>query len=136
MASANLEGSFIERPAAYSLKQELLSYIASEHFRPEGEVTVDAVEEKLFPTFRSFSLVEKPEYEKDVLVQNGDALFQPNPNSFVRLEKESFPIVFGLNLKRPVAVKGLLTLPVQRDRAHEGLSGNMRFFILIRKKTA
>lgn len=28
--------------------------------------------------------------------------------------------VFGLNLKRPVAVKGLLTLPVQRDRAHEG----------------
>ena len=120
VASANLEGSFIERPAAYSLKQELLSYIASEHFRPEGEVTVDAVEEKLFPTFRSFSLVEKPEYEKDVLVQNGDALIQPNPNSFVRLEKESFPIVFGLNLKRPVAVKGLLTLPVQRDRAHEG----------------
>lgn len=120
VAAADLDGDFTQRPAAAALRSAVLSYAASDSFCPKGQITLQAVEEKLFPDLRMLRLSEGVSYEPAARVTDGDAVLQPNPNSYVRIEKERFPITLTVNLKKPVRVEGLLLVPVQRDRAHEG----------------
>lgn len=120
VVSADLEGGFDARPAADALKKAVLDYAASERFAPKGDVTAEAVESVLFPALRMQELAEDVFYDGDAGVKDGGAVLQPNPNSFVRVERQDFPVRLTLRLKRETEAEGLLYVPVQRDRAHEG----------------
>lgn len=125
VVSADLEGSFEERPAAYCLKQAILNYAASEDFAPSAAVSCESVEEKLFPVLRMGQLTEKSLYDADARVISS-AETDANPNTSTRIEKDTFPVNITLILKKQVVLKGLLYLPEQRDRAHEGFIRDYR----------
>lgn len=118
--SANLEGSFEERPAAYSLKQAIMKYVASDAFMPKKRIMASQLEEKLFPILRMQSLVKEYSFDEKAFVEREEALFEANPNSSVRIRKADFPVTINITLERAIAVEGWLYLPEQKDRAHEG----------------
>lgn len=120
VVSADLEGGFGERPAADSLKRAIFDYASSDKFQPKGSVKTEAVEEALFPVLRMRELSKAVFFDEDAQVRDRTALLQPNPNSFVRVEKRDFPVNLTIQMKRETAVTGVLYVPVQRDRAHEG----------------
>ena len=125
VVSADLEGSFEERPAAYCLKQAVLRYAASDEFVPQTVVSGEAIEEKLFPALRMERLAEKSQYDGDARVVSS-AETDANPNTSTRIEKETFPVTITLTLKKQMALNGLLYLPEQKDRAHEGFIRDYR----------
>lgn len=123
--SADLEGSFAQRPAAYSLKRAILAYAASEEFAPAAAVEPEAVEGKFFPMLRMRGLTKRISYAGegcpgDVVVRNGGAVVEADPNTSVRVEKGDFPVCVTLELERPVSMRGILYVPEQRDRDHAG----------------
>lgn len=118
--SADLEGGFEARPAADALKKALLDYAASERFAPKAGVTAEAVEDALFPSLRMRQLSADVSFDGDAQVRDGVSVLDPNPNSYVRVERQDFPVRITLRLKRETEAAGLLYVPVQRDRAHEG----------------
>lgn len=125
VVTADLEGSFEERPAACCLKQAILDYAASEEFAPREEVPCEAIEEKLFPVLRMGQLAEKSLYDADARVVWA-AETDANPNTSTRIEKEAFPVTITLVLKKQMVLNGLLYLPEQKDRAHEGFIRDYR----------
>lgn len=129
LVSANLEGSFEERPAAYSLKEAILRYAASELFFPKAEAGVEEIEGKLFPTLRMEALTKKISYMEDIGVsgalceiKHADAIVTADPNTSARIEAEEFPVSVTVTLRKPVEIQGILYVPEQRDRQHEGFA--------------
>lgn len=120
VVSADLEGVFGARPAAAALKKAVFDYAASDGFEPKGSVEAKAVEEALFPVLRMGELSEAVFFDEDARVRDKTALLQPNPNSFVRVERQDFPVNLTIQMKREAELTGVLYVPVQRDRAHEG----------------
>lgn len=125
VVSADLEGNFEERPAACCLKQAILNYVASKDFAPSVTVSCEAVEAKLFPVLRMEQMSEKTLYDADARVLSS-AETDANPNISTRIEKDAFPVNITLVLKKQMVLKGLLYLPEQRDRAHEGFIRDYR----------
>lgn len=123
LVSADLEGDFEERPAAYCLKQALIRYASSEEFQPRSECSVEAIEKKLFPVLRMESLIREYGYESDARVMGEPGA---NPNTSIRIEQKEFPVKITLKLKKKVKAQGLLYLPEQKDRAHEGFVKDYR----------
>lgn len=120
MVTACLEDSFEEDPAGFSLKQSLLAYAASEKFRPDTQLTTDMIEAHLLPNKRME--MWKAEYltEAEAKVKNNSALSDVNPNTSVWIEKETYPISIEICLKQEVLAEGLVLVPDQKDRMHEG----------------
>ena len=125
VVSADLEGSFEDRPAAWCLKQAILQYASSEEFAPKEDISCEAVEEKLFPVQRMERLVQECLYDSDAAVVR-DAVTDANPNTSTRIEKEDFPVTITLVLKQAIEIQGILYLPEQKDRAHEGFLKDCR----------
>ncbi len=125
VVSADLEGSFEERPGAYCLKQAILKYAASESFEPCEEISLDAIEEKLFPVLRMGGLTKKTLYDEDARVLFS-AETDANPNTSTRIEKKEFPVTVTIQLKKQMILSGVLYLPEQKDRAHEGFVKDYR----------
>lgn len=120
VVSANLEGEFDKRPAAYTLKQAILQYAASEEFAPETELSENMVEDKLFPALRMEQMGADCIYDEDAEVKGGEAIFLANPSRSVRMEKDNFLVYFIITLPKAVGAEGFLYVPEQRDRGHEG----------------
>ena len=118
--SACLEGEFKQRPAAWSLKNALLSYAASEAFCPNMELKPEWFLNHLFPNNRMRQLQASYKAEPEAVVTNLEALSDENPNQSVWIEKETYPISVEIHLKEPIFVSGLLVVPDQRDRMHQG----------------
>lgn len=117
--SANLEGSFKERPAAYTLKQALLRYASSKFFSPKAKITEEMIERHLFPVTRMKSLVSNLSTSAK-REENLSALIDANPNSSVYLTGDTFPITIEIEFKKEVECQGLLYVPDQKDRMNEG----------------
>ena len=135
LVSGNLEGSFQERPAAYSLKQAIFKYAASGEFQPAARAVPEAIEEKLFPMLRMRGLVKDicyggfPDdglFGKDTKVSNGWAVAEADPNSSVRVEKKDFPIQVRIDFRKAFPMQGILYVPEQRDRNREGFVKDYR----------
>ena len=125
MITADLAGSFEERPAAYCLKQAVLRYAASEEFRPRQQISPQTIEEKLFPVLRMETLTKEYLYSEGAGV-TGDVSLSANPNTSVRIEKEEFPVEITLVLRRELKIQGLVYLPEQKDRKRTGLIRDYR----------
>lgn len=128
VVSADLEGDFCERPAAYTLKNSILMYADSDEFCPEKKICPEEVEKMLFTDLRMQELAARVWFDEDTRIRDGEAVLQPNPNSFVRIEKERFPVNLTVQLKKKIEVQGILHVPVQRDRAHEGFVREYQIF--------
>ncbi len=151
LVSANLEGSFEERPAAYSLKQAIFRYAASEEFDPEDNVVPETIEAKLFPMLRMRELVREILYDgvsweeaadnggagktapgfdaesrDGTRVSRGWALVEADPSLSTRVEKAKFPIEIQINFHQAFSMEGILYVPEQRDRNHEGFAKDCR----------
>jgi hypothetical protein len=120
LVTACLEGTFEERPEAHSFKEALLSYAASNEFAPEAELPLSSIEEHLFPNGRmkAFHTQYKPELE--ARVNDLFPLYEENPNTSVWIEKDHYPISVDICFEEPVSVSGLLMVPDQKDRMHQG----------------
>ena len=126
IVSADLEGGFEERPAAYSLKQAILNYVNSEEFEPQCEFRFTQIEELLFPVLRMQGLVKEYGFDTDAVVRNAEALMEVNPSASVRIEKADFPVTINITLKKQMSAQGWIYLPEQRDRAHAGFIRDYR----------
>lgn len=126
MVTANLEGKFEDRPAAYTLKQDILRYAASEEFAPKVTADAEAIERKFFPILRMQELTDKVIYENNALVKGGDCIVQADPGSSVRIMQPDFPVSFTVELKKSVDISGILYVPEQRDRNHAGFVRDYR----------
>lgn len=122
VVSANLEGSFEERPAAYTLKRAILRYAASEAFAPRVRADARAIENKLFPMLRMRELTNEIIYEDKAQVRGGGSVVEADPGSSLKLVQDDFPAVITIHLIRPVEMEGILYVPEQRDRDHAGFA--------------
>ncbi len=119
LVSANLEGSFEDRPAAYALKQALLNYVSSPEFNPKHEIPEEELKRHLHPVTTGNEIMESIEITG--CDKASDDLFDINPNTAWEVEDfEKFPIEFKIRLKKKVCVKGLRYLPPQNDRDFRG----------------
>ncbi len=132
VVSANLEGTFDKRPEAYSLKQAILKYAASEAFCVAvsvPKVDIRKIEDKLFPILRMSELTKEISYGnlgEEGKVKDGIAIMEADPGTSVRVMKAAFPVQITITLQRPIAMKGFLYVPEQRDREHEGFAKEYR----------
>ncbi len=135
LVSGNLEGGFEERPAAYSLKQAIFRYAASGEFNPKEQADLAAIEARLFPMLRMGELVRRISYdgapwegpaEGGTKISNGRALVEADPNSSARVEKAEFPVEIQIEFQEPLSMEGVLYVPEQRDRNHEGFVRDYR----------
>lgn len=126
VVSASLEGDFEKRPAAYCLRQAIFRYAASEEFAPGTEVSVSAIERKLFPMLRMSELTEEILYEGKARVRDGQRIVEADPSTSLHLVQPDFPAAVTILLKRAVDMKGVLYVPEQRDRNHAGFLKDYR----------
>lgn len=127
--SASLEGEFKSRPEAWSLKHALLTYGASDAFCPQAELAPEVIEKHLFPNGRMGKLEAVYIPEAQAAVKNPEALSEENPNTSVWIEKEDYPISVEICLKEKIPVSGLLMIPDQRDRMHQGCVKDYVIFV-------
>lgn len=127
LVSADLEGSFAERPAAYCLKQALLRYAGSGQYAPAPELTMEQIASHIYPTLAGNEIIRDVSFDSQVQVTDSEALVDGNPNTTCILEADSFPITVTLELADlktsedgEKCVTGLLYMPVQKDRMFEG----------------
>lgn len=150
LVSGNLEGGFEERPAAYSLKQAIFRYAASEEFAPKERAVPEAIEAKLFPMLRMKELVRDILYDgisgeravwgsaggtvsgldagagDGIKVSRAWALTEADPNTSTRVEKARFPVEIQIHFWEAFPIEGILYVPEQRDRKHEGFVKDYR----------
>lgn len=116
VVSADLAGTFEERPAAYALRTSIMKYAASEDFDPACRVETEAIERHLFPMNRMEELTESVYYDEMAAVNDEWALVTANPGQSVCIEKKEFPITVTMKLRNPTTVEGVLYVPEQRER--------------------
>lgn len=104
LVSADLSGTYEERPAAYSLRQALLHYVASPDFAPKQEICAEDIEASLFPLLRT-----------GTLVQGEERLTAASPATSV-YSAGQYPIEIVLPFYKKVRLQGILYMPDQRER--------------------
>lgn len=120
LVSADLEGEFESRPAAYALKEALIKYAASEKFIPTMRMDYEDIEAQLFPVYRMEQLADKITFQEDAQVEQESALVTANPNTVTQITRKDFPITIDIGLKRQVDVKGVMYVPDQKARDRRG----------------
>lgn len=127
LVSADLEGSFQERPAAYCLKQALLCYGAGGEYAPAPGLTLEQLALHICPLPAGRELILDAVFGGGVQITKKEALLDYNPNSTCILEAGEFPVTVTLELDsaRLTAdsekrITGLLYMPAQNDRMFEG----------------
>ena len=122
MAAIDWEGTFEERPEAFTLKQSVLKYAASSAFAPDEEVSVDAIESKFFPLLRMQELTEIVTSESEAEIHNPEAIVSAEPGESARMRGGQFPVSITIELKKAIAMRGFVYMPEQRDRSHSGFA--------------
>lgn len=115
VVSADLEGSFAERPAAYTLKQALLKYLGSGSFKSETELDPQMIERRLHPN----QVMRRLQGRVISPCINSEALLDGNPNTTAIIEGDTYPLTVEITVRETEAV-GLVILQGQRDRLHSG----------------
>ncbi len=120
MATADLSGSFEERPAAYSLRQSLMKYACSDNFNPEQTIDVEEITKHFMPLNKGNDIMSTIDVHAPS--SNGEKIYSIreetdiNPNNAVLLENVAFPLYLDIKLNDAVTVSGLCYLPPQGDR--------------------
>lgn len=117
VSGADLEKGLTERPAAAQLRASLLEYMASPAFAPKTAVTAAEFRSLLFPTTIMRRLGATTPVVEQSLALDGD------PNTFWIAgdqKKDRAEQVFEVSFPKAESFSGLLLMPRQNHREHEG----------------
>lgn len=124
LVSADLTGTFEERPAASVCKAALMNYAASEEFLPELYMDLQELEQRieahLFPCRRMERLTKNVSYEAESYVENPYGIIEANPNISTTIKKSKLPIMITISFIKEIELKGILHLPPQKARYRKG----------------
>ena len=136
VCSADLENSLASRPAARQLRTSLLDYMHAAHFRPRASVTSAAIEGLLFDTVIMHALGATAQGTSDTLsAMTVKASAPPNrptndagkaidgdPNTYWETNERQgrHPHELTLSFRVPRAMSGVVLMPRQNNREHEG----------------
>jgi beta-galactosidase len=121
--STNLEA----HPGALQLRNSLLHYMAGEKFQPQTEVSAAAIRGLLFNTRIMRQLGATAEADG----QNAGAILDGDPNTFWqsgtnRTREGKYRHDFTVHFPQPVALTGLVLMPRQNQREHQGDIGEFK----------
>ncbi|HTY86380.1 MAG TPA: discoidin domain-containing protein [Candidatus Acidoferrum sp.] len=125
VCSADLESSLASRPVARQLRRSLLDYLAGDQFQPAAEVPAAALRGLLFNTRIMRQLGATAEADG----QNASAILDGDPNTFWQSGATTPPHTVTVHFPQPVAMTGLVLMPRQNQREHQG---DIRLFKLER----
>jgi beta-galactosidase len=117
VSTADLENDLGNRIVARQLRKSILDYMASTKFNPQVAITPDNFREILFPTRVMLRLGALTDVKEQVAAFDGD------PNTFwlagdQRAERKNHE--FSLYFPQAVPFSGLVIMPRQNHRDHEG----------------
>jgi hypothetical protein len=117
VCSADLASSLPSRPAARQLRSSLLGYMATAQFDPQVEVSVQGLRSLLFDT----QIMRKLGARAQAAGQAAN-LIDGDPNTFwLAGEREGrHPHEVLIGFPAPVAFSGLVCVPRQNHREHQG----------------
>lgn len=118
--SADISGSFEERPAAYTLRKAIERYTASADFNPGQMIDPSDIRRHLRPLYKGSDIIS------DVTVNGGRPdksinITDINPNFPFVIHPESLPLSFEIKLRKKVFVNSVYVLPIQNDRDFPGV---------------
>ncbi len=121
VCSADLDSSPALHPVARQLRRSLLDYMAGEKFQPPIEVSAEALRGLLFDTRLMHQLGATAEADG----RNADEIIDGDPNTFwssadARGNGPKPPHVLTVHFPQPVAMNGLVLMPRQNQREHQG----------------
>ena len=118
VAMADLEHELQRRPEAAALLESLWDYINSEEFDPQSIVTVEELTSVFFPndTMEQLQVTAIWEEKPD---EDLSAMLDGSADTFIRLEG-GHPYHIRLKMRQPVKLSGILYVPRQNQREHEG----------------
>ncbi|MCR5323213.1 MAG: hypothetical protein K6E85_08085 [Lachnospiraceae bacterium] len=120
--SADLSGTFEERPAAFTLKQALVTYAASDDFNPKQKIEWEDVLRHLKPLYKGMDIIQNIKSNiMDISEEELNKLTDINPNIPFRYAPSGFPLCFSIKLKDRVNIERLYVLPIQNDRDFPGV---------------
>ena len=118
--SADLSGSFEERPAAYSLRKALERYASSDDFNPGQEIDREDILRHIKPLYRGCDIIGEI-LANGVKNENSVNISDINPNIPFVINPSEFPVNFEIRLRKKVFVNSLYVLPIQNDRDFPGV---------------
>lgn len=129
VVTADLSGTYEERPAAYTLRNSILSYVSSEEFNPLQKIDPEIIEKHILPLWKGVDIVEKVvtdddsnSAEKENREDNpGHVLLDLNPNLAYFVKGVDFPFCIDITLNKKVCFTGICCLPPQGDRDFLGV---------------
>lgn len=123
VSGADLETGLAARPAARQLRRSLLAYVASSRFRPAVAVRPEELRALLFDTrvMKRLGAVAGGESQPANPAANA---IDGDPNTFWLAgdarKSLKHPHTLSISFPEPVAVSGLVLMPRQNHREHEG----------------
>lgn len=139
LVSANLEGSYEERPVAYHLKQAILKYadyVADKKDTAyEEEISLEAIEKHILPLAQFQQITKQIAFEGDFVLDTEvedkakDALLDCNPHATCILEIEEYPLDIIFELKDHISIDGIYYMPPQRDRSFQGCIKDYEIYV-------
>ncbi|MET0622936.1 MAG: discoidin domain-containing protein [Pyrinomonadaceae bacterium] len=123
VSGADLESSLDIRPAARQLRRSLLDYMRGGRFRPAVSVSAEELRGLLFDTRVMQRLGAEAKAESQPSNPPANAI-DGDPNTFwlagdARSDRKH-PHALTVSLRAPVSVSGLVLMPRQNHREHEG----------------
>jgi beta-galactosidase len=124
VSAIDLIDRLAERPAARQLRRSLLDYMASARFQPRVSVAASAIRGLLFDT-RIMSKLGATAHADE-----GDATraIDGDPNTYWFSSRHPYPHELAIRFPSPVAISGVVIMPRQNHREHEG---DIREYLLL-----
>lgn len=123
VSGADLSTGLDERPAARQLRSSLLAYMASPRFRPSVSVRAEELRGLLFDT-RVMKRIGTEAKGESLPTNPAANAIDGDPNTFWLAgdarKSMKHPHALTLSFASPVAVSGLILMPRQNQREHEG----------------
>lgn len=119
LVTSDLEKEQAANPAKRQLLKSLLAYAESENFSPQNEISMEVFLKSFADTqfmkrvHGKARLLEHP--QADVT-----AAFDGNPNTTFQMAGPGYPYTLELSWEKPEELTGLLYMPVQNQRNHDG----------------
>ncbi|AEC02732.1 glycoside hydrolase family 2 [Parasphaerochaeta coccoides] len=120
VVTADLEGRFEERPAAYTFMSAIRRYLGSKGFNPVCSVEPDFISHRLHPNRIMLSLDARLTGFHGREYENAESLVDGNPNTSFILRGTTYPLSLDMRWNGKKTVLGVIMLQGQKNRMHEG----------------
>ncbi len=118
VVTADLEHELERRPEALALFHSLWNYVTSDEFEPSTSVTEEELTSVFSPNYVMKQLQVTAVWEENPK-EDLSAILDGSADTFIRLEG-GHPYHIRLSMKKPAKIRGLLYVPRQNHREHEG----------------